>query len=268
MNQEYCTDQVRRLDNDRYLCSLFAPEADRSGLFALAAFNIELARIRETVSEPLLGMIRLQWWRDALTTILEGGDVPEHPVVQALAQTIGTTPLRVELLMEMIDAREQDLDPPPPADLAVLEGYCAATSGALAEAFLDVLRLEAQSARATARQVGTAWGLCGLARAAPFHARQGKSFLPGIGADSLPSTAVPRVVLDVLDLAQDLIQTARQNRRDLPSAALPVLLPAVLVDLYCRDLRNVGGDPFNSRLKQRRVSRLVSVWGKSWRGRF
>ena len=49
----YCAEQVRVHDDDRFLCALFAPEPARKGLLALYAFNLEIARIREVVSEPM-----------------------------------------------------------------------------------------------------------------------------------------------------------------------------------------------------------------------
>ena len=58
----YCAEQIRRFDNDRFLCTLFAPTAEREALAAVFAFNVEVARIRESVVERLLGEIRLQWW--------------------------------------------------------------------------------------------------------------------------------------------------------------------------------------------------------------
>ncbi|MCH9020134.1 MAG: squalene/phytoene synthase family protein, partial [Proteobacteria bacterium] len=83
----YCAGQARRYDRDRYLCALFAPAARREALFALLAFNAEVARIRETVSEPMLGLIRLQWWRDAIAGIYAGAP-PRHAVVEALSLAV------------------------------------------------------------------------------------------------------------------------------------------------------------------------------------
>src|ERR1700759_2884419 len=60
---------LRQHDRDRSQTALFAPAERRDALFALYAFNYEVARIRESVREPMLGLIRLQWWRDALAGI-------------------------------------------------------------------------------------------------------------------------------------------------------------------------------------------------------
>src|SRR5258706_7401227 len=72
---------VRRHDRDRYQTVLFAPAARREALFALYAFNYEIARVRESVTEPMLGQIRLQWWRANIAAASEGSPVRHHPVV-------------------------------------------------------------------------------------------------------------------------------------------------------------------------------------------
>src|SRR4051812_33354988 len=141
MNQDpaaYCLEQVRRFDRDRYLCALFAPEADRPHLLALYAFNAEIARVREIVSEPVIGQMRLQWWRDALVEFRDG-NVRAHPVAQALAAALRARPVRGELLERMLVAREFDLADVPPDSLAALEQYAEGTSSSLLLAALDML---------------------------------------------------------------------------------------------------------------------------------
>src|SRR5207249_10503855 len=79
---------VRRHDRDRFQTALFAPAARREALFALYAFNYEIARVRERVSEPTLGRIRLEWWRENIAAAYQGGAVRHHPVAESLAATI------------------------------------------------------------------------------------------------------------------------------------------------------------------------------------
>src|ERR671936_425398 len=69
---------VRRHDRDRFQTALFAPAARREALFALYAFNYEIARVRERVREPILGRIRLEWWRETIAAAYEGGPVRRH----------------------------------------------------------------------------------------------------------------------------------------------------------------------------------------------
>src|SRR5713101_9720914 len=79
---------VRRHDRDRFQTVLFAPAARREALFALYAFNYEIARVRESVSEPMLGQIRLQWWREVVAAAYAGDPPRQHVVAEPLAAVI------------------------------------------------------------------------------------------------------------------------------------------------------------------------------------
>src|SRR6516164_4607503 len=130
---------VRRHDRDRYQTVLFAPAARREALFALYAFNYEIARVRESVTQPMLGQIRLQWWRENIAAAFEDGPVRHHIVVEPLTAVIRQLALTREHFDRLIDARETDLEDAPPTSLAALEDYAAGTSARLVYLALEVL---------------------------------------------------------------------------------------------------------------------------------
>src|ERR1700716_562271 len=101
---------VRRHDRDRFQTVLFAPAARREALFALYAFNYEIARVRESVTQPILGQIRLQWWRDNIAAAFEGGPVRQHVVAAPLTGAIRELALTRADFDRLIEARETDLD--------------------------------------------------------------------------------------------------------------------------------------------------------------
>ena len=172
----YCLDQMRRFDRDRYLCALFLPEPARRQVLTIGAFNLELARVRETVNEAVLGRIRLQWWREAIEEAASGRP-RQHPVVGALARLMAEHDVS-SILRQLVDARERDLDDELPADLAALEAYGEATAAPLLLLSLRFAGRNDPAAREAARHLGIAWSLIGLMRAAPFHARQRRVMLP------------------------------------------------------------------------------------------
>ncbi|HJS85035.1 MAG TPA: squalene/phytoene synthase family protein, partial [Acetobacteraceae bacterium] len=92
---------VRRNDPDRFLTALFAPAARRETLFVLYAFNSELARARAVVSEPMLALMRLHWWRE----VVEGAR-RRHEVAGPLGAALDAGALRAGDLAALIDARE------------------------------------------------------------------------------------------------------------------------------------------------------------------
>src|SRR5260221_9646053 len=126
----YCEAMIRRDDSDRWLATFFVPQPLRQYVYALYAFNLEIARVREIVSEPLLGEIRYQWWRDALATP-DGADVAANPVAAALLETIERFSLPIDSLMRLIDARAFDLYDEPMEGVAAFEAYAAATTSNL-----------------------------------------------------------------------------------------------------------------------------------------
>src|SRR5258708_16536213 len=70
---DFCAQLVRGHDFARYASALFVPAAQRRALLAIYAFNVEISRVREQVSQPLPGEIRLQWWTDMLAGAGHGG---------------------------------------------------------------------------------------------------------------------------------------------------------------------------------------------------
>jgi len=246
---------LRRHDPDRYLAALFAPAERRPALFALYAFNYEVAKTREVVTEPLLGRIRLQWWREALDGIYGGGRVRRHEVVEPLADAVRAFGLSRALFDRLLDAREFDLAGGPPSSLAALELYCEGTSSTLVALALEALGAAGGDAAEAGRQVGLGFALSGLLRGLPFHARAKRSYLPedlteAAGLDprdlfELRSTKPLRQVVEQLaQRAREHLEQARGHVASVPRAALPALLPARAAGFDLRRLARAGYDPF------------------------
>src|SRR5262245_53118326 len=112
---------VRAADPDRYFSALFAPAAARPCLYALYAFNHEVARIAETVREPMLGAIRLEWWRETVEQAGRG-QPRNHDVARGLAELFAAHPLEASqlggLLEGIIAARAFDASAEQFADFA------------------------------------------------------------------------------------------------------------------------------------------------------
>jgi NADH dehydrogenase [ubiquinone] 1 alpha subcomplex assembly factor 6 len=119
-NIDYCLQQIRRFDRDRYLTVVAAPQQAAVDLAVLYAFNLEIALVRDSVSESMLGRIRLQWWREAIAEVYEGRP-RRHAVLESLAALHARKALSRAHFERMIDARESELDDAVPADLAALE---------------------------------------------------------------------------------------------------------------------------------------------------
>ncbi len=175
MNYTYCGNLVRQQDADRYLLSLLYKGAQREALWALFAFNHEIAKTREVVSETATGLIRLQWWRDAVNKIYDG-EVLEHEVVKALADTIAQYDLPKEPFETLIYAREFDVEDRQPSNLDGMLKYAGLTSVPLNALVLKVLGEDEDEG--VLHDVSVQYAVAGLLRAVPYHMKQRRCYLP------------------------------------------------------------------------------------------
>ncbi len=259
----YAAEQVRLYDHDRFLTAIFAQRESREHLFALYAFNIEISKTREVVTEPLLGRMRLQWWRDALESLYAGKSIA-HEVARPLRDAIEAGQLDQAHFQRLIDAREADLDDAPPPDLIA---YAEGTAAPLLELAIQIALDGEKHPRIAdaARAVGTAWALTGLIRAIPFHASRHRLYLPpdrleraGVSLGRLfdlkPDAGLKTVVKKISEQAGRHLKAGREAVLSLPKRGRSPLLLAELAALYLRDLEKVGWDPFSPNLRRRNMA--------------
>ena len=244
--------EARALDPDRTTCVMLGEPGDRPLLLALVLLNAELARIPELVREPLVGMIRYQWWHDSLVAAATGRGTARVPLLEPLAAAFAAGRLDPAQVDDLVTAREAELDRLQPDDLAALEAFAAATSGALHRQMALACGGRPLEVRA-ALLVGTGFALVGLARAVGHHRTQDRVLLP---ADLLAAEAVTvddilaaraageldRVTGRILERAEALLAEARTLgpfRRRL----LPALLPARLARRQASRLRRAPKAP-------------------------
>ena len=237
---EHCERLVSDGDKDRFLATLFAPEKHRRALYALYAFNVEVARVRELAREPMPGEIRLQWWRDTLLGA-GGADAAANPVAAALRDVVVRYHLPPASFAELIDARSFDLYDDPMLTLVELETYAVRTSSALIDLAARILRDGKEpGAGDLTGHAGIAYAIAGLLRALPIHARRRQLYLSadvmqrhGAQAEDVfagHATAELRAALAEWRLrARRHLAAARDHASAAPPQIMPALLPVALV---------------------------------------
>jgi phytoene synthase len=251
----HCQQIVREADKDRFLATLFAPAESRDALFALYAFNCEVARVRDIAREPLPGEVRLQWWSEVLSGE-RGGEALANPVAAALLDTIKRHDLPIQPLADLVDARIFDLYDDPMQTLTDLEDYAAKTSSvlfALAARILNGAVEEPNSDLSV--HAGIAYVITGLLRTFPRHAARRQLYVPAEVVDrhkvrtedifAGQATAELRTALAEmrsharrhLAATRDLIATA-------PAAILPAFHPLALIPPLLARMDGGDYDPF------------------------
>lgn len=270
---EHCEALVRDGDPDRYWASLFAPADKRPYLFALYAFSFEIARVRDSVREAMLGEIRLQWWRDALQGEARG-DVRANPVAAALDDTIVAFRLPRQALVDLVDARVLDLYDDPIPTLNDLEGYCGETSSSLIRLASIVLTGGDPGSADPAGHAGVAYALTGLLRAFPWHARRGQVYLPQdilarhgvVREDVVRGRGGPglrRAMADLRAVARKHLAHVRTLRSAIPAPALPAYRALSLVEPYLLAMERRDYDPFQTAVDLPPWRRVWALW-RGW----
>ena len=269
---KFCADLVRSHDFARYASTLFVEGGQRRALLALYAFNVEIFRVRDQVTQPLPGEVRLQWWTDMLAGEAHGG-VEGNPVASELMLAVHHFHLPVEPLTRLIDEHQFDLYNDPMPTLAALEGYVADTSAAL---FALAARIAAPPSSETehlARHAGMAQGFTQVIAALPRDAARRQLFLPvqlltkqGIGAEAIfagSETPAVRAAVDLLlGEARHHLDTALSLLSHIAAEARPMFLPLALVKRDLEQMSRADSDPFVPHLPSR-FQTLWTLWRAS-----
>jgi len=263
---DFCAGLVRAHDFVRYASTLFMPATQRRALWALYAFNVEISRVREQVSQPLPGEIRLQWWTDMLAGAGHGG-VEGNPVAAELLLAIRNWHLPVERLSRLINEHQFDLYNDPMPSMVELERYINDTSSALFSLGARIAGSQSDEIEHLARHAGLAQGITQVLLALPRDASRRQLFVPlqllkSDGSDleevfAGKQTPKLRAALDQLNgEAQAHLRTALALLASAPPQVRPVFLPLALVGRNLQHMSRADNDPLVPQV----TSRLRILW--------
>lgn len=266
----YCADLVRTHDFPRYASTLFLPGVHRRPMLAIYAFNVEITRVRDQVSQPLPGEMRLRWWTDLLAGQGHGG-VEGNPVASELMWAIRTWRLPVERLEQLIVEHEFDLYNDPMPSLSALEGYANDTASTLFACCARILVRPSEVIDHVARHAGLAYGMIDVVNTLPQDIARRQLFLPhqflqqhGSSVEEVfagKQTPQARAAVDQLVAeAKKHLNTAMALLADVPPEARPAFLALALVRCDIKRMERRDNDPF----AVRRMPRFRMLWAL-WR---
>ncbi len=143
-------------DAERRVILSYAPGDRRDGLAALLALDDKLAAVLRSTREPLIGQMRLTWWREALMS-LAATSPPGEPVLTSLANAV-LPHVDVSHLVAMAEGWEELLAPD--LDDAMLRRFAAKRGAGLFAAAGQLLGVSPGDPLAAA---GRGWALADLA---------------------------------------------------------------------------------------------------------
>lgn len=184
-----------------------------SAYLAIRAFNIEVARIADLVSNPTVGAFRMQFWRDTINSSFDA-QPPAEPVAILLASVLENYKLNKSWFLRIINTRDKYLTNPPYTNLADLESYAESTYSTLLYLTLSAYPLQSITMDHLASHIGKAAGICAILRGFPplaFPPPSNKHPSPSGGLD-LPQGISRR---GVITLPLDIMAKAGVREEDI-----------------------------------------------------
>ncbi|XP_069477489.1 NADH dehydrogenase (ubiquinone) complex I, assembly factor 6 isoform X4 [Ambystoma mexicanum] len=240
-NEGYCLQLVRLRDHEGFLCSLLLPPESRSSALALKAFNVELAQVKDLVSQKNIGLMRMQFWRTAVEDMYHDNP-PHQPIAMELWKAIKKHKLTKSWFMRIIDEREKNLDDRAYRTIQELEKYAENTQSSLLYLTLETLGVKDVHADHAASHIGKAHGIITCLRAVPYHSSQRKVFLP-----------------------MDICMMARSFCKNVPTKAIPAFIHTVTLDMYLNKLRKVDFNVFHPSLQRKNTLLPWQLYIQSWK---
>ncbi|KAH8672714.1 Squalene/phytoene synthase [Tricladium varicosporioides] len=174
----YCSNLVKKFDSPSYTLQSFIPPSSTDAYLSIRALNIELARIPDVVSNPTVGALRMQFWRDNLTRTF-ADTPPKEPVAILLHHALTSLKARYPGIstnvmkgwfMKIINTREQYMDNRPYTSMDALEMYAENTYSTLMYLTLAFMPLNSMPTDHVASHIGKATGIATVLRGLPLIA--------------------------------------------------------------------------------------------------
>ncbi|XP_030880082.1 NADH dehydrogenase (ubiquinone) complex I, assembly factor 6 isoform X1 [Leptonychotes weddellii] len=247
---------LRKRDYEGYLCSLLLPAESRSSAFALRAFNVELAQVKDSVSEKTIGLMRMEFWKKTVDDIY-CDNPPQQPVALELW-------------------KEKNLDDRAYRNIQELENYAENTQSSLLYLTLEILGVKDLHADHAASHIGKAQGIVTCLRATPYHGSRRRVFLPmdicmlhGVSQEDFVRKSqdknVRDVIYDVAGQAHLHLKHARSFQKSVPVRAFPAFLQTVALEDYLKKIQQVDFDIFHPSLQRKNTLLPLSLYIQSWR---
>ncbi len=237
---------LKKADPDRYRAALMSNPQGRDDLLILYAFHYELSKVPDVTSEPMLGQIRYEWWREAIDEIYSDKEVRRHEISTPLSEMLRRTDVPRFWIDRLIDGRARDLDPQPFANMDDAQDYARQTSGQLMQIAVKVLggTPDEQVIRA-----GEAWGLTGLARSYGYYhdrALQNLDFK------------------DILSASKASYEAASAN---VVSILFPALAYVALIPGFLKRMGRQGFDPVSDKVDYGPLSKQARLMAAAIKGK-
>lgn len=170
---------IKSQDYDRYITSLFARLNHREHIFSIISFNYELNKILKIVTEPMIGMIRYAWWREALEEAFNlEKQVRNHEVLKSLRDIRENYIVDVENFLKIVDAKQNELETKPFKTTQDFLNHINSTDVVISKIVCEIIATEDKNIIKAAEHFSRAYGIINEIKDANYNFGANKFNLP------------------------------------------------------------------------------------------
>ncbi|KOC66745.1 NADH dehydrogenase (ubiquinone) complex I, assembly factor 6 [Habropoda laboriosa] len=270
----YCLELVRKHDYENFLCTLLLPHETRAVAFPIRAFNVEVAQVKDQVSDYKIGEMRLKFWEDALNNTYKKNP-PKSPVMLALYKILQKHSLSKHYFKRLIDIRFEKLHDYSFNDITAIERYAEYSNSSIYYLLLEAHGVTNINADHAASHMGKAHGIINLIRSVPYNASKRINMLPqdilmkhGVSTEAVlqgqSSKELQNVIYDVASYGKLHLDAAISLKSNVGKKANLIFLPIICLQKYLEELRRVDFNIFDAKLYRKDNLLPLYLFLKSW----
>ncbi|XP_076749962.1 NADH dehydrogenase (ubiquinone) complex I, assembly factor 6 homolog sicily [Xylocopa sonorina] len=270
----YCSELVRKHDYENFLCTLLLSREFRAAAFAIRAFNIEVAQVKDQVSDYRIGEMRLKFWTHSLNDTYNGNP-PRSPVMLELHRILQKYPISKHYFKRLIDIRLEKLHDDSFNDMTSIEKYAEYSNSSVYYLLLQAHGVNNINADHAASHMGKAQGIVNLIRSVPHNSRRRVNMLPqdilmkhSVSTEAIlqgqSSKNLQNVIYDVASYGKLHLDATITLKNKVEKKAKLIFLPVVCLQKYLDDLRRADFNVFDVKLQRKNNLLPLYLYWKSW----
>lgn len=265
--EQYCGNKAAASGSSFYYSFRFLPVRERLAITALYAFCREVDDAVDNCSEPAIAQAKLDWWRTELDRLYQG--IPQHPVTQALKNSLQHFHLAQEYLEEILDGMQMDLEIKRYSTFKDLSLYCYRVAGVVGILSADIFGYQNRKTLNFAQLLGTALQLTNIIRDVREDASRGRIYIP---LDELQQFSVKESDFSLpstTDAMRDLLAYQGQRAHEYFQKAMDTLPPEdryaqrsalIMAKIYQSLLTEIESDGYQVLEHRIRLTPLHKLW--------
>ncbi|XP_076293534.1 NADH dehydrogenase (ubiquinone) complex I, assembly factor 6 homolog sicily isoform X2 [Lasioglossum baleicum] len=262
-------------DYENFLCTLALVPAVRSAVFAIRAFNVEVAQVQDHIHDHKIGEMRLKFWSNALNSTFKGKP-PRSPVLLELARILENHSLSIEHFRRLIDVRLEHLRNHTFLDMRALEKYAECSTSSIYYLILEAHSTHSVTAEHAVTHLGKGHGIINIIRSVPHNAKNRVNMLPqdilmkhGVSTEAIfqgeVSQDLKNAIYDIVFFGTQHLNMAMSMTREIDHDYTQyVFLTKACLYNYLKRLNKVDYNIFDTKLQRRNNLLALHVFLHKW----